>query len=66
MASWQAGRFITDSGDASEVEKLLALMPVQEAGSLADDEKLERRVACTTLLVSVQSHPMAALSIDRV
>lgn len=45
MASWQAGRFITDWADASEVEKLLTLLPVKEAGSLPDDEQLDRRIA---------------------
>jgi len=45
MASWQAGRFITDWADPSEIEKLLALMPVREAGSLPVQEQVERRVA---------------------
>lgn len=49
MASWEAGRFITDWADPSEVEKLLALMPVKEAGALSEDEQLERRVALFNL-----------------
>lgn len=45
MASWQAGRFITDWADPSEVEKLLALMPVHAVGDLSAHEQIERRVA---------------------
>lgn len=44
MASWQEGRFITDWTDRAEVAKLLALMPIQEAGSLSTEELLSRRV----------------------
>lgn len=44
MASWQEGRFITDWADRAEVAKLLALMPVQEAGGLSREELLSRRV----------------------
>ena len=44
MASLQAGRFITDWADQSEVEKLLALIPVQEAGALSNEELIDRRV----------------------
>lgn len=42
MASWQEGRFITDWADRAEVAKLLALLPVQEAGGLSKEEWIRR------------------------
>jgi hypothetical protein len=45
MADWTQGRSVTDWTDQSEVEKLLALLPVHEVHALSAAEQTDRRIA---------------------
>jgi hypothetical protein len=49
MADWTQGRSMTDWTDQSEVEKLLALLPVHEVHSLSEAEATDRRIAAYNL-----------------
>ena len=49
MADWTQGRSMTDWTDPSEVEKLLALLPVHELGALSAAEQTHRRIAAYKL-----------------